>query len=260
VGARLRRPARRIPYRLICRWTFLTGTHGIVTSWSIADGQPRHLDGHDKNASVMGSSWHPRYSMLATGDFAGAEIALKETNDQGVDLVFPSQFTRKRPDAPDIPGKEVTFAFEGRCTTSTPRWPYGSPIPFCSSGRLCGRTSPPTPRRSAARAGFTCVSSRKAGRVRGGLHRPQGIGTVAATRGGVLARSDRETEPADHPGHPPRSPGHASASGFLNCGILSTCADRIPIRSSSLSGESPARGRPRDNLSRARRRCRGSGR
>jgi GTPase SAR1 family protein len=41
------------------------------------------------------------------------EIALKETTDQGVDLVFPSQFTRERPDAPDIPGKEVTFAFEG---------------------------------------------------------------------------------------------------------------------------------------------------
>ena len=41
------------------------------------------------------------------------EIALKETTDQGVDLVFPSQFTRERPDAPDIPGKEVTFAFDG---------------------------------------------------------------------------------------------------------------------------------------------------
>jgi hypothetical protein len=41
------------------------------------------------------------------------EIALKETTDQGVDLVFPSQFTRERPDAPDIPGKQVTFGFEG---------------------------------------------------------------------------------------------------------------------------------------------------
>jgi len=41
------------------------------------------------------------------------EIALKEITDRGVDLVFPSQFTRERPDAPDIPGKEVTFAFEG---------------------------------------------------------------------------------------------------------------------------------------------------
>jgi WD40 repeat protein len=41
------------------------------------------------------------------------EIALKEMTDQGMDLVFPSQFTRERPDAPDIPGKEVTFLFEG---------------------------------------------------------------------------------------------------------------------------------------------------
>jgi hypothetical protein len=41
------------------------------------------------------------------------EIALKETTEQGTALVFPSQFTRERPDAPDIPGKEVTFAFEG---------------------------------------------------------------------------------------------------------------------------------------------------
>jgi GTPase SAR1 family protein len=41
------------------------------------------------------------------------EIALKESTDEGVDLVFPSQFTRERPDAPDIPGRQVTFAFEG---------------------------------------------------------------------------------------------------------------------------------------------------
>ncbi|HEY1625368.1 MAG TPA: TIR domain-containing protein [Streptosporangiaceae bacterium] len=41
------------------------------------------------------------------------EIALKEVTDRGVDLVFPSQFTKERPDAPDIPGKEVIFAFEG---------------------------------------------------------------------------------------------------------------------------------------------------
>jgi GTPase SAR1 family protein len=41
------------------------------------------------------------------------EIALKESTDQGVDLVFPSQFTRERPDAPDIPGRQMTFVFEG---------------------------------------------------------------------------------------------------------------------------------------------------
>jgi hypothetical protein len=41
------------------------------------------------------------------------EIALKAASDRGVDLVFPSQFTRERPDAPDIPGRQVVFTFEG---------------------------------------------------------------------------------------------------------------------------------------------------
>jgi hypothetical protein len=41
------------------------------------------------------------------------EIALKATTDREVDLVFPSQFTRERPDAPDIPGRQAVFSFEG---------------------------------------------------------------------------------------------------------------------------------------------------
>ena len=41
------------------------------------------------------------------------EVALKATTDRGVDLVFPSQFTRERPDAPDIEGHELTLGFEG---------------------------------------------------------------------------------------------------------------------------------------------------
>jgi TIR domain/Ras family/WD domain, G-beta repeat len=41
------------------------------------------------------------------------EIALKATSEREVDLVFPSQFTKERPDAPDIPGKQATFTFEG---------------------------------------------------------------------------------------------------------------------------------------------------
>jgi WD40 repeat protein len=41
------------------------------------------------------------------------EIALKATTDREVDLVFPSQFTRERPDAPDVPGKQAVFTFEG---------------------------------------------------------------------------------------------------------------------------------------------------
>jgi GTPase SAR1 family protein len=41
------------------------------------------------------------------------EVVLKESTDFGVDLVFPAQFTRERPDAPDVPGRRATFRFEG---------------------------------------------------------------------------------------------------------------------------------------------------
>lgn len=41
------------------------------------------------------------------------EIVLKVMGDGATDLVFPSQFTRERPDAPDVPGKAVVFGFEG---------------------------------------------------------------------------------------------------------------------------------------------------
>lgn len=41
------------------------------------------------------------------------EIALKETTDRGVDLIFPSQFTREQAEAPNIAGKQLVLAFEG---------------------------------------------------------------------------------------------------------------------------------------------------
>ena len=41
------------------------------------------------------------------------EIALKEYSVAGADLVFPSQFTRERPDAPFIHGKSVLYNFQG---------------------------------------------------------------------------------------------------------------------------------------------------
>jgi GTPase SAR1 family protein len=41
------------------------------------------------------------------------EIVLKEATETETDLVFPSQFTRERPDLPDVPGKSVIFVFEG---------------------------------------------------------------------------------------------------------------------------------------------------
>ncbi len=41
------------------------------------------------------------------------EIVLKETTEAGADLVFPSQFTRERPDASEPQGKAAVFTFEG---------------------------------------------------------------------------------------------------------------------------------------------------
>ncbi|HJU53192.1 MAG TPA: TIR domain-containing protein, partial [Pyrinomonadaceae bacterium] len=41
------------------------------------------------------------------------EIVLKETTEKEIDLVFPSQFTRERPDMPNVPGKAVIFTFDG---------------------------------------------------------------------------------------------------------------------------------------------------
>jgi hypothetical protein len=41
------------------------------------------------------------------------EIALREQADDGPYLIFPSQFTREWPEAPDPEGKAVIFAFEG---------------------------------------------------------------------------------------------------------------------------------------------------
>jgi len=47
------------------------------------------------------------------GELLRHEVALKEATDAGVDLVFPSQFTRERPDAPHVAGRALTFGFEG---------------------------------------------------------------------------------------------------------------------------------------------------
>lgn len=41
------------------------------------------------------------------------EIALKETSEEGTQLVFPSQFTRENPDIPDPEGKTTVITFEG---------------------------------------------------------------------------------------------------------------------------------------------------
>ena len=41
------------------------------------------------------------------------EIALREQTEEGMSLVFPSQFTREWPEAPDPKGKAVIYTFEG---------------------------------------------------------------------------------------------------------------------------------------------------
>ena len=46
-------------------------------------------------------------------DLLRHEIALREQEDEGPYLIFPSQLTRERPDLPDPEGKTVTFGFEG---------------------------------------------------------------------------------------------------------------------------------------------------
>ena len=46
-------------------------------------------------------------------DLLSHEIALRESADDGVHLVFPSQFTREWEDVPDPEGKAVVFRFEG---------------------------------------------------------------------------------------------------------------------------------------------------
>jgi hypothetical protein len=46
-------------------------------------------------------------------DLLRYDTALREQADEGPYLVFPSQFTRERPDLPDPEGKAVLFHFEG---------------------------------------------------------------------------------------------------------------------------------------------------
>ncbi|MCP4362230.1 MAG: hypothetical protein GY796_29840, partial [Chloroflexi bacterium] len=41
------------------------------------------------------------------------ELVLKTSGDGGTELIFPSKFTKRGPDVPDVPGKTVQFSFEG---------------------------------------------------------------------------------------------------------------------------------------------------
>jgi Ras family len=81
------------------------------------------------------------------------EIALKETTDRGVDLVFRPSSPGNGRTRPTSRARRSPSPSRDRCTPSTPPWPCGCPIPLCSSARLCGRTPPPIPRPPAACVG-----------------------------------------------------------------------------------------------------------
>lgn len=55
--------------------------------------------------------------IAAIEDMLRYEIALRESTDEGVHLVFPSQFTREWPEAKNPKGKAVIFNFEGPVLT-----------------------------------------------------------------------------------------------------------------------------------------------
>jgi WD40 repeat protein len=62
----------------------------------------------------VGDREQERLLLIATvEELLRHEVALKEPTESGADLVFPTQFTRERPDAPGIHGRAVTFRFEG---------------------------------------------------------------------------------------------------------------------------------------------------
>jgi WD40 repeat protein/GTPase SAR1 family protein len=62
----------------------------------------------------IGDRERERLLLIATvEELLRHEVALKEVTERGVELVFPAQFTRERPDAPNVPGVRVTFRFEG---------------------------------------------------------------------------------------------------------------------------------------------------
>jgi hypothetical protein len=82
---------------------------GYISEQDALEGRFRMAD-----SERVGDRAQEKLLLIATvEELLRHEIALKEMTDRGVDLVFPSQFTRERPDAPDIPGKQVTFGFQG---------------------------------------------------------------------------------------------------------------------------------------------------
>jgi WD40 repeat protein len=81
----------------------------VIAEQDALEARFKHL-----SAERIASREQEKLLLIATvEELLRHDIALREPTDRGVDLVFPSQFTRERPDAPDIPGRELTFSFEG---------------------------------------------------------------------------------------------------------------------------------------------------
>ena len=117
------------------------------------------------------------------------EIALKATTDREVDLVFPSQFTRERPDAPDIPGKQAVFTFEGPLYSIYATLAVRLSHSTLFRGRPCGRTPPRTSRPRAVFAASTCASWKRAG---------ASWRCSSTQQAGPAARAQFETYVAEH--------------------------------------------------------------
>jgi len=86
---------------------------GVIAEEDALEGRFKLAD-----AERIGPSEQEKLLLIATvEELLRHEVALKESTDRGVDLVFPSQFTRERPDAPHIPGRELTLGFQGSLHT-----------------------------------------------------------------------------------------------------------------------------------------------
>ncbi len=66
-----------------------------------------------KDERVTGKDQEKLILIATVEELLRHEIVLKETTEKEIDLVFPSQFTRERPDMPNVPGKAVIFTFDG---------------------------------------------------------------------------------------------------------------------------------------------------
>jgi WD40 repeat protein len=71
-----------------------------------------------EDARLLGSKEEQLLLIATVEELLRHDLALREPTDGGVDLIFPSQFTNDRPDAPDPATTDVVFKFDGAVTTA----------------------------------------------------------------------------------------------------------------------------------------------